>query len=449
MNYFRLIVLLLVSALYTPFAMANWTGSLETLGQATSEIRGEESELILWGNSLYVSDNRETQFHLLFNQQVWDSSETEFYQLYINQHLSKSESLSVGRFQKTDFSGFYIIDGFLYSRAQDKNKFYAYAGKPKRLEGFLVSEGDLIMGVEGFVAEKHFGLSRANADSAKTPISNHYTVSHSHRVGMQYQKGASPTQSSLSTVSPTKSLSRVALVSRALIKDDRPPMRVRYTQDDIEINGEVNYLLSDNEIEKLSVDGMFPLTAKTQVGMGLNHYAYLEPAIDFKSQFYKFLNQGNQTEYLASMYFYPRRYERHSLDFRFVEREIGEEGKGLAFNSFLYRGGVSFESRLELLDFMRQDHVGLYVGAKHSTGPFSEVAINTVFRVQQSQLRATTQTYGVELRWDWKPHRTWLLYCSGEFINQEQYDGDYSLSFPDDEYRVSFSLSKNWDTANK
>ena len=447
MSYFRLIVLLLVNTLYTPFAMANWTGSLEALGQATSEIRGEESELSLWGDSLYVSDNRETQFHLLFNQRVLDSSETEFYQLYINQHLSKSESLSVGRFQKTDFSGLYIIDGFLYSHAQDKNKFYAYAGKPKRLEGFLVSEGDLIMGVEGFVSEKRFEMSRANADSAKTPISNQYTVSHSHRVGMQYQKGASQTKSSLSTAGPAKSLSRVAFVSRALIKNDRPPMKVRYTQDDIEINGEANFLLGDNEIEKLSIDGMFPLTAKTQVGMGLNHYAYLEPAIDFKSQFYKFLNQGNQTEYLASMYFFPRRYERHSLDFRFVEREIGEEGKGLAFNSFLYRGALSFESRLELLDFMRQDHVGLYVGAKHSTGPFSEVAINTVFRVQQSQLRATTQTYGVELRWDWKPHRTWLLYCSGEFINQEQNDGDFSLSFPDDEYRVSLSLSKNWDTA--
>lgn len=448
MNYFRLIVLLSVSVLYTPPVTANWTGSLETLGQATSEIRGEESELSLWADGLYVSDDRETQFHLLLNQQVWDSSETEFYQLYINQHLSRFQSLSIGRFQKTDFSGFYIIDGLLYSHAQDKNRFYAYAGKPKRLEGFLVSEGDLIMGLEGFVAEKQFRTSRANAGSTRTSSSNQYVVTHSHRLGLQYQKGASQTNSGVLEVGPTETVNRVGLVSRALIKNDSSPMKLRYTQDNIEINGAVNYLLGDNDIEKLTIDGTLPLTAKTQLEMAANHYAYLEPAINFKSQFYKFLNQGNQTEYLASMYFFPRRHEKHSIEFRFIEREIGEEARGLAFNSFLYRGTLSIESRVELLEFMRQDHVGIYVGAEQSTGPFSKVSINTVFRVQQSQLRDKTQIYGVELRWDWKPHRTWLLYCSGEFINQEKYNGDYSLGFPDDDYRLSVSLSKNWDAAN-
>jgi hypothetical protein len=441
--------MLLVSAPYAPLVMANWTGSLETLGQATSEIRGEKSELTLWGDALYVSDNRETQFHLLLNQQVWDSSETEFYQLYINQHLSNYQSLSFGRFQKSDFSGFYIIDGILYGHAFNENRMHIYAGKPKRLDGFLISEGDLILGLEGFIAAKHFGMFSAASNSTEEPTSDYYTVTHSHRLGLQYQKGADHVTPDLSTQESMKSLNRVAIVSHALIKNNQSSKMARYTQQDIEMNAELNYLASDNALEKLSLEGMFPLASKTQLGLWLKHYAYLESAIDFRGQFYKFLNQGDQTEYLANIYFSPKRHDKHSLEFRFVEREIGEEGRGLALNSYFHGESVSIESRLELLDFMRQDHIGLFLGAKHSTGPFSKVAINTIFRVQQSQLRATSQTYGVELRWDWRPHRTWFLYCSGEFINQEKYDSDYSLSFPDDEYRVSLSLSKNWDTARQ
>lgn len=420
---------------YSPVLQAGWTGSLETLGQSSSSIRGEEeNEFLMWGDAHYINASRDTEFNLLFTQQIKDRQETEIYQLFVSREFSSTDKINIGRFQKSDMSGFYIIDGILFNSRADKLNFNLYAGKPKRLEGFSITEGTGIAGADLFIPPHEIKVSGRQS----------FTATHQHKLSVQHQQDEiSVSQTNLQN----KHLDRIGLTSQIIFQPQHiAPSNSAFYNRDVEVNGALSFHLQTAAIENLYFKTALPLSEKLLLDLSVKHNSYPNPAIDFKSQFYKLFNRGEQSEVQSSLYFSPRAHEQHAIEIRYIQREVGDEGEGLAFNSEFSWSQLRLKSRLEFFDFMDQDHAGIYLNIEHALGSFSKIALGSVFRVQQSQLRHTTQVYGVEARWDWKIERDLLFYCSAELINQDRFDDFYNLRTPNDDYRFSVSLTKYWDT---
>ena len=421
--------------IYSPALQAGWTGSLETLAQSSTRIRGEESEAIMWADAQYINTLNDIELNVLMTQQVNDEQESEIYQLFVSKKFSNANRVSMGRFQKSDMSGFYIIDGILFNSKADTLNFNLYAGKPQRVEGFTVKKGKGIAGADLFIPPQK------NTFSGKQT----FTANHQHKLSIQHQQDD---YSSAQTATHTHHLDRVGLTSHISIKPQAFPVS-DFSPKHIEIDAAINFHLQAEIIEKFYFNTALTLNEKLMLNISIKHDSYPDPAIDFKSQFYKLFNQGEQSEFQSNLYFSPRHAMQHSVEFRYIQREVGSEGRGLAFDSDFDWSQLNLKSRLEIFDFMNQKHAGIYLNVEHALSSFSKLSLGSVIRIQQSQLRHDTVIYGAEMRWDWKIERDLLFYCSAEFINQDRFKDIselYNLRAPNDDYRLSVSLTKYWDT---
>ena len=141
-------------------AMAlNVSATLETKFQVDN--RFTENPRVLgefWGDARLFSHAQDWQMQVSATQRISslaNDSQGKLYQAFLDKHFQLLDShLRLGRFQRTDVSGFYTLDGAQFDYRLSGWHWQLYGGSPHRMDHMQSVDGDYVFGVAGEYQQK-------------------------------------------------------------------------------------------------------------------------------------------------------------------------------------------------------------------------------------------------------------------------------------------------------
>ncbi|KXJ39403.1 MAG: hypothetical protein AXA67_02415 [Methylothermaceae bacteria B42] len=107
----------------------------------------------LWGDARLISLKQDWQMKISAAQRISslaNDSQGKLYQAFLEKHFTFLDShLRLGRFQRTDVSGFYTLDGAQFDYRLSGWHWQFYGGNPHRMDQVQSVDGDYVFGVAG------------------------------------------------------------------------------------------------------------------------------------------------------------------------------------------------------------------------------------------------------------------------------------------------------------
>ncbi len=355
----------------------------------------------LWGDVDLTSTKGGWGAHLSWVNQVSslsDNSGSRLYQAYWEKKLPNwGSNLRLGRFQRTDLSGFYILDGGQWDTQWNQWQLQAYGGQAKRFDQIFTADIDAIYGFSAAYSgtpDYRWGSMVWSGYHAQLGYQQVYHHDTSRRI-----------QASFS--------------NQGLLGEKRF----------WEMNLSGTYHFDRTRLENVWFHGFADLTRTLRLRSNFEHYRPLNPLPSFRERFVYAYASGGQSLLRIDL--------QHSLLPKFSyfvggqrsTREDSFEGLGI-------RGGFDYRLRsgrlsasYDWLKFGQDSAHSSYLHADHALNSRLEIWANTALRHEDKRLYGINWSYGGEGGFRYQINSAWAIITSLSYIANSQRKSDYIGAF--------------------
>ena len=306
---------------------------------------------------------------LSFALRQGDANEGNLYQLYLEKDLGQNSSFTLGRMQRADGLGFYILDGGSIAIGNENLLFSLYGGIPSRIDDYFSVEADALYGFD--LQFMDFGLQKLLQSPAFISVTG--------RIGWQHL---------VDDVNEDRlnwGLSSSGEISDSMFKGFG-----------LVFNG--TYIIDENYSEDLLISAYTDLKTKSRVQIDYEMYSPDEPYLTFRERFYSVYANGRQSALTGSLLFNSRENVEWIMRGRSVEREFGVTGYGGTAGVTVHKySGNDYSAQLDYLDLGEDNALSLYMEIDSSLSYKTRVRLSTALQHQEKQLPGSNDTVGIEL----------------------------------------------------
>jgi len=152
---FAVPVCLLAGLFFTDMATAGLSGRIDALMQADNRAFADQGQIEGRGDLLFVDDEQGLRSGLSLTLRHREgANEARLYQLFVEKRFlqtlipKQQLDVSLGRLQRADGLGFYTLDGAQLRMQGQRLTVNAYAGRPRRIEGFRSLSAQALYGAD-------------------------------------------------------------------------------------------------------------------------------------------------------------------------------------------------------------------------------------------------------------------------------------------------------------
>ena len=383
---------------------AGISGKIETLFERDNLYFESESRSEQWLDVRY--ENPSTQLSMGLSMsflQTQDDNDEELALLNIKKHLDdKGSFVDLGRLQRADSFGFYILDGIHLKYHGNYGSLSFYGGVPGRIESFRSIEGGALYGFD--------------MQSESLPW-NEYAID--GRIGWQY-------------LDDDISEKRLNIGGR-LVRQEGQAQAVSFA---------TTYRLTGSSWESIQIDAYQNFSDVVRWRVDYETYEPNSDKLTFKDRFYSLYAKGRQSQLKTGIAYYQDRQRTWVLQGRRVSRDFGESGLGVSAG-LDYRSlrGWVLNTQLDQLTLSQERLHSFYIEGHQSLTSILRATLSGVVQRQQKKLVGDNRSIGVDAKLERRVRFSAFpspLWCSLE----ASYIDHSRLS---SEYRIALRLSYHFD----
>jgi hypothetical protein len=356
-------------------------------------VRGE-----LWGDVDLLATQGKWGAHFTWANQISsleDDSGSRLYQAYWEKNLPGwGSNLRLGRFQRTDLSGFYILDGGQWNTQWNQWELQAYGGQAKRFDQLFTANIDAIYGIDAaYSGAPNYRLGPVTWRNYRAQLGYQqvYYDNTSHRM-------------------------QAVLSSQGSLDEKRF----------WEMNLSGHYQINRSRLENVWFHGFADVTRTLRFRSNFEHYRPRNPLPSFRERFVDAYATGRQS--LLRMEAQHVLLQKLSYFIglqRAARKDIDEEGLG-ARGGFEYRTGSGrISANYDWLKFGQDSAHSGYLHARHALNSRFEVWANAALRHEDKRLSGINWSYGGGSGFLYQISSAWAINSSLNYIANSQRKSDY------------------------
>lgn len=443
----RLLLSLSLCALAPAAHAWNWHGSVRAKAQVDNRYTHDAHGFgEAW--SQFLVDSKADDLHGALD---FAARTTEFdggkyqklYQGFIDKGFAAFDTrVRLGRFQRTDSLGFYLVDGgtLTYSPAPKEWAVEIYGGRPRRIDHFRSVEGDYLAGIEG---RGHLAPGWNLAGGALTLDSLDL------RGGYQYFEDQAPTTFSARTaglaptaaVDPTRFLTGLGFANGlpVAVKRKKPGSGVdrlsfnataagktrlqEHSQYELGVLG--TYRVDDGAFENALVNGRLDVTKWLRFRGSYEYYQPREPLLTFREKFYSAYALGEQTLYRGRVHLTPSEGFTYYLGGMRATRD-GDDGLGGDLGaSYRFARDFTLSGEFDYLELGRENARSGYASLLHTYSSRLQLKLNTALRYEHKRLYGENRAAGAEGEIRYMVKNNLILNLAGSYIWNTRLPDEY------------------------
>lgn len=375
------------------------SGTLENKMQADNRLTRDPRVLWeLWGDVDVKAPQGKWGAHFTWANQISsleNNSGHRLYQAYVEKNLPDwGSNLRLGRFQRTDLSGFYVLDGGQWNTQWKQWELQAYGGRAKRFDQLFTANIDAIYGVD--VAYS------GTPDYRLGPV-----TWRSYRAQLGYQQVYHDAISSQRL--------QAVLHSQGFLDEKRM----------WEINLSGNYYLDRSRFENAWFHGFADLTRTVRIRSNFEHYQPRNPLPSFRECFVYSYATGGQSLWRMEVQHTLKESLNYFIGVQRTTRKDSFDGVGVR-GGFEYRtesGRIS--ANYDWLKFGEDSAHSGYLHAGHALNSRFEIWMNGALRHEDKRLYGINWSYGGESGFRYHIGSAWVINSSISYIANSQFKPDY------------------------
>lgn len=390
------LLVLLLWALSTCAQDISLSGALENKMQVDNRLTRDPRVLWeLWGDVDILATRGKWGAHFSWASQVSslkNNSGTRLYQAYLEKNLP-NHNLRLGRFQRADLSGFYVLDGGQWHARLDQWELQIYGGQAKRFDHLFTANVDATYGV--------------NVAHSGTPDYRLGPVTwRTYRAQLGFQQ-----------VHHKDSSYRMqtALSSRGLLGKKRV----------WEMNFTGTYDIGNERFENAWFHAYADLSRTVRLRSHFEHYRPRNPLPSFRERFVYAYATGGQSLWRVEAQHKLQQKFNYFVGFQRATRKDNFEGLGVR-GGFKYRtGNGSISANYDWLKLGQDAAHSGYFHAGHALNSRLEFWINAALRHEHKRLYGVNWSYGGGGGFRYKINSAWAIKSSFSYIANSQRKPDY------------------------
>ncbi|MCC7091965.1 MAG: hypothetical protein IT524_08445 [Nitrosomonas sp.] len=356
----------------------------------------------LWGDVDVLSTRGKWSAHFTWANQVSsleNNSGSRLYQAYWEKNLSDwGSNLRLGRFQRTDLSGFYVLDGGQWNTQWNQWELQAYGGQAKRFDQLFTANIDAIYGVDvAYSGTPNYHLGPVTWRNYRVQVGSqqvHHNDNSSYRM-------------------------QAVLSSQGSLDETRF----------WEMNLSGNYNISRSQFENAWFHGFADLTRTVRLRSNFEHYQPRNPLPSFRERFVYAYATGGQSLWRMEAQHALRQNLNYFIGWQRSTREDNHDGLG-ARSGFEYRTGSGrISATYDWLKFGQDSAHSGYLHASHALNSRLEVWINGALRHEDKRLYGINWSYGGESGFRHHISSAWAINGSFSYIANSERKSDYIGAF--------------------
>lgn len=352
----------------------------------------------LWGDVDVLAPQGNWGGHFTWVNQISsldDDSGNRLYQAYLEKNLPDwGSNLRLGRFQRADLSGFYILDGGQWNTQWNQWEIQAYGGQAKRFDQLLTANIDTIYGVD--VA--HSGTP----DFRLGPM-----TWRNYRAQLGYQQVYHD---------DNRSHRMQAVLSSQGSLDEQ-----RFWE--MSLSG--TYHIERSRLENVWFHGFADLTRTVRLRSNFEHYRPRNPLPSFRERFVYAYATGGQSLWRMEAQHVLRQNFSYFVGFQRATREDSFDGLGVRSGFEYLTGNGRISANYDWLKFGQDTAHSGYLHASHALNSRFEVWINGALRHEDKRLYGVNWSYGGESGFRYHINSAWAINSSISYIANSQRKPDY------------------------
>ena len=398
----RLSGLLVLWALATCAQAISVSGVLENKVQVDNRLTRDPRVLgELWGDVDVLGTQGKWGAHFTWANQISsleDNSGSRIYQAYWEKNLTDwGSNLRLGRFQRSDLSGFYVLDGGQWNTQWNQWEIQAYGGQAKRFDQLFTANIDATYGINvAYSGAPNYHLG---------PL-----TLRNYRAQLGYQQ----------VYHDNTSYRTQAVLSSQGVLDEK-----RFW----EMNLSGTYHIERSRLENVWFHGFADITRKLRLRSNFEHYRPRNPLPSFRERFVYSYATGRQSLWRVEAQHKLQEKLSYFIGWQRATRKDNHEGLGVR-GGFEYRTGSGrISTNYDWLKFGQDSAHSGYFHTSHALNSRFEVWINTALRREEKRLSGINWSYGGGSGFRYQISSAWAINSSLTYIANSQRKPDYIGAF--------------------
>ena len=359
-----------------------------------------------WGQFFYDDADQDlhagVDFALRGSSRPHDNRQA-LYQAYLEKGWAGIDSrLKLGRFQRTDNLGFYLLDGatYLYQPKQTPYAVEVYAGRPSRIDHVRTIEGDYLAGFEaraGWRPEWRWENVPVTLDKVDV------------RGGYQHfeKKDDASERLNFAVNAEGQFYLGAARNYQAALSG--------------------TYRLEKSALENIWFWGQADLTDRLRFRTSYEEYRPRDPFPTFRERFYTAYALGEQTLWRGSFHYTPVSRFTYFLGGQQATRGRGDTGYGgqggASWND--YDNGLQLSGEYDYITLGADRAHSFYLSAGKTLNSRTRIKLNTAIRFEDKQLYGENRALGAEAEFHYMIKNNILMFVTGSYIDNTRIPDEY------------------------
>lgn len=366
---------------------------------------------------------------------------SRLYQAFFDQGYARLDSrIKLGRFERSDNLGFYLLDGGTVSYAPHSQSWRMefYAGRPWRIDHVRSVEGDFVGGVElsgrwnpnrGGTAEWPLlqtlqlrgGYQRFNEAESSQPNASTVAVEGVDAARLLADSGidfAVPV-SSRTPQPPADGLDRWPLAATA----GGHWRAERYSQYEWSVLG--TYRSDQARLENALTSAWVDLGQRVRWRGSYEYYRPREPFLTFRERFYSAYVLGEQTLFKSRWHYTPTgRWSGYVGGMRATRQ--GDDGYGGDLGvSYRMNPNLALSGELDYLGLGPDQAKSAYAALSHTVSARLQWKLNTALRFEEKQFYGDNRAVGAEAEARYMVRNHWIVHLAASQIWNSRLPDEY------------------------
>ena len=381
MKNFLLKSSLLLVCLSQPLLASGLWGQLETTLQADNQYSEDEAFIEQWGDVKYTSDDIETALAFGLRTGI-KGMEAQLHQAYIRKNW-QPYTITAGRFERADLTGFYYLDGVVLQRKINKFNVTMYAGNNRRIEYFDSKSNNSLIGLD---------------TQLLLPASLSLLKKTSLKLGFQHlDKSVNRLNFGLTDMGNIAMLKNIKLAS------------------------EGSLYLEQHKIDHFLFHASSKMTWREHAGrIGTSYETYnpLKPLLTFRERFYCLYARGRQSGFGGYVFYNQWKFEGRKL-----WRDFGDSGYAGAISLI----NKSWESRLDWINVGNERAINWFISSEKPLTSRWLGIFSGVLQCKSTELIEKNLATGLAVQLKHKFKRNIFVNFFAEYIWHTQMDNEYQI----------------------
>lgn len=424
----------------------NWHGSLRSKVQVDNRYTLKQAHVFgeLWGQGFYDDDREDLHgafdFVTRSGAQPDGGGTAKLYQAFVEKGFRDLHTrIKLGRFQRTDNLGFYLVDGggMFYGPAGGDWSIEAYAGHPTRFDHAIAVEGKFIGGLEGRgrwlpdwgLSKDMLTLNRIDVrggyqyflrDLSQDPAEDVDLVSPADGGGgvdVGALLGATDLTGALpASFSQASAAGSGDSVQRLYFAGEAGGRLGLWRNSDYDLGVLGTYRADRGRFENLLVRGLLDLTDTIRFRGHYEYYHPRDPILTFREKFYSVYAFGEQTFARARIHVAPTEEFNYYLGGLTSNRQ-GFDGLGGEFGlNYALTPNFSVLGEFDYLSLGPENATSFYTSAIHTANSRLTLRLNTALRFETKQLYGANRAVGAEIEAFYMLRNDLVLNIAGSYV---------------------------------